>query len=146
MTSRLRLLAALAIASAALLTGCAGGSGAGDGPSTDSDTSPAPDARAVSVRYEHSGGLAGEPTTVAVSAGAPPPAGYTRAEVRRILDVASNPDLARARMEPLPEDICCDRFAYRVTVRWSDGSVRSFESLDGLEQPQPYIRLVSLFG
>lgn len=98
----------------------------------------------MSVTYAVSGGLVPVDQRVVLSADAPPPAGYRRPDVEAVLDAASDPALRTLQMEPLPVDRCCDRREYVVTVRWSDGSSRTFRTLDGLDRPEAFDRLLRL--
>jgi len=46
-------------------------------------------------------------------------------------------------LTPMPDDQCCDRVAYTVTIVTADGSTHTYQTLDGLQQPPVFERLLS---
>lgn len=66
----------------------------------------------------------------------------TRAEVRRVLSLVSSPAFRSMQVPPVPSDYCCDRFAYAITVRYADGSVRHLATAAGLDWPAPLEQLL----
>ncbi len=131
-----------------LLTACEGvqGSSGSSAPPRETpvveSTSAPSGAQAVSVTYTQTGGLAGTVETRHFSLDRPRPAGLSRVDIKTALRAASDPALRTLKMTPLPEDQCCDRFSYVVTIRWDDGSSRTYRSLDGVEQPAAFSRLI----
>lgn len=99
--------------------------------------------QAVSVTFRLSGGLDPTDETAVFAAGRSLPSGRTRGEVRDVLEAASDPELVDVAMEPMPKDQCCDRQTYVISIRWDDGSSRSYTSIDGLEQPQVFEELLT---
>jgi len=99
--------------------------------------------QAVSVTFRLSGGLEPTDETVVFAAGESLPSGRTKGEVRGVLEAASDPELVDVDMEPMPKDQCCDRQTYVVSIRWDDGSSRTYTSIDGLEQPQVFEELLT---
>ena len=99
--------------------------------------------QAVSVTFSRSGGLKPTDETAVFAADSPLPSGRTRGEVRGVLEAASDPELIQVDMEPMPKDQCCDRQTYVISVRWDDGSSRTYTSIDGLEQPQVFEELLT---
>ncbi len=95
----------------------------------------------MSVTYQKSGG-AGINESSHYALHEPPPDGVSRAEVMAVLRAASHPALRTLEMTPLPADQCCDRFSYVVTITWKDGTSRTYESLDGVEQPPAFYRFL----
>lgn len=47
-------------------------------------------------------------------------------------------------MTKVPAQACCDLQTYVVTVRYDDGSQRTYTSVDGLEQPRVFEKLLGL--
>lgn len=121
MTLRGKTAAAGCLVTAVCLAGC----GAQTSAPADNEPSPSPaQPRAVQVRVEVSGGLAGFDTSVVVRAGDP---GSTD-----ILEQATA--LATAPPEqqsPGPTVPCCDRISYAVTVNLDDGSTVEASTYDG---------------
>lgn len=133
-----------------VLAGCAAGAqpeGSGDRPAPSSTQRQTPPERsskqAVSVTFKQSGGIAAMDETVVFAAGRPVPGGRTKADVREVLELASNPELINADLEPMPKDTCCDRRTYVMSILWDDGSRRVYTSLDGLEQPRVFEELLT---
>jgi hypothetical protein len=137
-----RIAAALTLALLTFTTACGssesgGESSGGDPTSTSSDaTNDAdPSTDAVSVMFHKSGGLRPVDERTFYSADAPPPAGKTQADVDDVLDAASNPDLRDVDAAPMPENVCCDRQEYMVTISYADGTSVTYRTIDGLQQP-----------
>lgn len=61
-----------------------------------------------------------------------------------MLEAASAPELIAANMTKVPAQTCCDLQTYVVTVRYDDGSQRTYTSVDGLEQPRVFEKLLGL--
>jgi hypothetical protein len=136
----------------ATVTGCAAEAPSnrpGDRPAPSSQprptTSPGEESskQAVSVTFRRSGGIAYTDETTVFAGDEPPPPGRTKAEVRAVLEAASDPELIDVDMEPMPKDQCCDRRTYVISVAWGDGSSRTYTSIDGLEQPQIFQELLT---
>lgn len=96
------------------------------------------------MTFNLSGGLKPTDQTWVYAVDEPPPSGHTRAEVSTVLEAASDPELIDAELEPMPKDQCCDRQSYRITVEWDDGSSRTYETLDGVQQPDVFEDFLSL--
>lgn len=110
------------LVTAVCLAGCGAQTSApaGDDPSSPSPAQP----RAVQVRVEASGGLAGFETTVVVRTGEPGSADV----------LAQATDLAAAapdQQSPGPTAPCCDRISYSVAVNLDDGSTVETSTYDG---------------
>ena len=114
----------------------------GDTATTSSPSSAGKKATSVTVRI--TGGLRGDDERRVYSEGAPPLPGQTRAEVAAMLEAASAPELIAANMTKVPAQACCDLQTYVVTVRYDDGSQRTYTSVDGLEQPRVFEKLLGL--
>ena len=127
------------------LTGCAAESSnadnsGGDRPdppeTTSSQTTGSSESKqAVTVTFHRSGGLDPVNETFVFSADRPAPFGHSEAEVDDVLEAASDPALINADLVPMPKNQCCDRQSYRVTIVWDDGSSRTYDTIDGVEQP-----------
>lgn len=89
-----------------------------------------------------SGGLRPIRLVRVFAADKPPPAGLTRAQVDAVLRLATKPIFTT--LPAKPTDTCCDRYVYRVTVTWADGSGHTFSTVDGAAQPPAVARLVTL--
>lgn len=107
-------------------------------PTTASATS----VRAVAVTYRQTGGEEGMTEMHRFAAGKPAPAGFSRVEANAALQAASDPALRSLETTPLPDDQCCDRYLYVVTITWADGTSRTYETLSGVEQPAAFDRLL----
>ena len=144
MTRLMAVLTALLLGIAVSGCGVAERSGAATGPITTAGepTSAPPRSPVVSVTYEKSGGIAGVYERRVYSLNEKASDGVSRAEGTEGLRAASDPELRTLEMTPLPEDQCCDRFSYAVTITWKDGTARTYESLDGVEQPPAFYRLL----
>ena len=140
------------VLAAAAVAGCAAqdpSGGPSDRPTRTSSSGPttSPEQQsskqAVSVTFRLSGGLEPTDETVVFAAGESLPSGRTKGEVRGVLESASDPELVDVDMEPMPKDQCCDRQTYVISIRWDDGSSRTYTSIDGLEQPQVFEELLT---
>ena len=121
MTLRGRTAAAGWLVTAVCLAGC----GAQTSAPADAGPSPSPaQPRAVQVRVEASGGLAGFETTVVVRTGEPGSADV----LAQATDVAA---AAPDQQSPGPTVPCCDRISYSVTVNLDDGSTVETSTYDG---------------
>ncbi len=119
-------------------------SGTGAGPTTSpGPTGATSGAGVVAVALNRSGGL--KPTTVSrvFAADQPPPPGFTAADVKAALRAASQFATSEAKLAPMPSNVCCDRYSYRVTITWADGTSKTYTTVDGLPQPQPFDALLS---
>lgn len=143
-----------AVALLVALTACGStpGTPSGGSPSNGPSSTPAgvPTAsagpngdRAVAVMFERSGGKAGLDEVNRFAAGAPPPAGASRARVRAVLQAASTRALKSMHLPRMPQNLCCDRFVYTVRISYADGSSRIFRTADGLHQPPQLRALLS---
>lgn len=106
------------------------------GASSDSDVD--------SVRLKRTGGL--KPITIkrVFSVDARPPKGYSASDVADVIDAAQAFLASGADVTPLPGSPCCDRYLYQVTVTLADGSAESYQTLEGLKQPDAFQNLLSL--
>ncbi len=97
----------------------------------------------TSVSYRRGGGL--KPTTVTriFTADGTPPDGFTAADVDQVLDAAQTFAESQEVVKPLPANVCCDRYIYNVTISWSDGTTKTFASVDGQRQPKAFESLLS---
>jgi hypothetical protein len=102
--------------------------------------------QAVQVVLRRTGGLRPTQLTLVYAADTPPPGNATEADVHDVLAAASNPALHDADMTRVPKNTCCDRQFYSVTITYADGSTRTFSTLDGLQQPKVFERLLSMLG
>ncbi len=124
MTQRGKTAAVGWLATAVCLAGCGSATSA---PGGDLSTSPA-QPRAVQVRVEASGGLAGFDTTVVVRTGEPGSA--------EVLEQATSLATAAPEGEPTgPTAPCCDRISYSLTVNLDDGSTVEVSTYDGDDSP-----------
>ncbi|MDQ3095787.1 MAG: hypothetical protein M3Q82_07500 [Actinomycetota bacterium] len=142
----------VSLVAAAAIAGCAaedpaGGPSERPTPTSSSGPTTAPEQQgskqAVSVTFRLSGGLDPTDETAVFATGGSLPSGRTRGEVRGVLEAASDPELVDVDMEPMPKDQCCDRQTYVISIRWDDGSSRTYTSIDGLEQPQVFEELLT---
>ena len=124
-SSRAWTAAAGWLATAVCLAGC----GSQTSAPGDNDPSPSPaEPRAVQVRVEVSGGLAGFDTSVVVRAGEP---GSTD-----VLGQATALATAAPEGEPPgPTVPCCDRISYALTINLDDGSTVETSTYDGDDSP-----------
>lgn len=99
--------------------------------------------QAVSVTFRRSGGLKPTDETLVFAADKPAPSGRTKADVRAVLESASDPALIKADLEPLPKNLCCDRQTYVISIAWDDGSSRTYQTIDGVQQPQIFEEFLS---
>lgn len=72
------------------------------------------------------------------SAGEPPPSGYDDADVNTVMAAARAFVAADEDVSPVPRDTCCDRYTYRVTLGYADGTSKSFTAVDGVRQPKAF--------
>lgn len=98
--------------------------------------------RAVAVTYRQTGGEEALDKRYRFTVGKPPPAGFSRVEVKAALEAASDPSLRSLEMPPLPEDQCCDFYLYVVTISWADGTSRTYKSFSGDEPLPTFDRLL----
>jgi hypothetical protein len=61
--------------------------------------------------------------------------------VRHALRAASAPGLARTEL-PTPTSWCCDRYRFRITIRYANGSTKRFSTVDGEPWPPVFRALV----
>lgn len=127
------------------------GGGAASTTSTPAQTSGSagqlPDpGQAVRVSFRKTGGLRPADETVTYAADGVPPSGSSRADVRAILGVASNPELRTVDLKPPPKNPCCDLQEYTVLITYADGSTATFRTVDGLQQPPVFEDLLSMLG
>ncbi len=97
--------------------------------SVGSATSPHDFAAARQVTVVQSGGLGVVRHRFVFAMDQPPPDGFTRADVAAVLAAAANPTLKLA--QPDPGNSCCDRYVYRVSIVYRDGTTTSFTTVDG---------------
>jgi hypothetical protein len=148
----MRTLVALpALLCALVLSSCGSDTPAGSGPAHSSGTttttssSPAKPAgdRVASVALRRSGGLKPTPVTRVFTAGEAPPKGYSTDDLARVLRAAQALADSHQKIQPLPASTCCDRFVYSVSIRFADGSTKSYSTVDGLNQPRIFRVLLS---
>ncbi len=124
-----------------------GTSSTAPGGATTTGNDPAAEAsQAVAVSLRRTGGLRPVDVRLSYSADGPLPAGTTQAELDDILSAASDPALRTVDMAPVPKNACCDLQSYQVTVSYADGSTKSFATVDGVQQPQVFEKLLSMLG
>jgi hypothetical protein len=70
-------------------------------------------------------------------AGARPPLGKTVADVRTALRAASDPALLPIRLV-MPDNACCDRYEYVITIMYANGSTKRFATVDGEPWPTAF--------
>lgn len=150
MTAFARALASLSLLG--VVSGCQSGPAANDpgGPpdpaptsSSQSRSAPADDSEVTEVSLRLTGGL--KPTFVnrVFSAQGRPPQGFTAADVETALDAAGRFAAADAELAPLPANTCCDRYTLTVTITRADGESTSYTTIDGLDQPASFEKLLS---
>jgi hypothetical protein len=93
---------------------------------------PAAEARAVAgpataIVLERSGGFAGTRDSFLVD--------RSTAGGRAPLRLAGRPEFRRLRASYQPVNPCCDRFAYRLTVAYRDGSHKTVSTVQGTAAP-----------
>lgn len=118
-------------ASAGSVSGAVGQPSSSVGPTTANPAS----SRAVALTYRQTGGEEALDKRYRFTVGKPPPAGFSRLEMKSALEAASDPSLRTLQMPPLPEDKCCDFYLYVVTITWADGTSRTYKSFSGDEPP-----------
>jgi hypothetical protein len=148
--TRLRLLVTLIVTVACLvaLSGCgSGGAGSTRSAGSSSRTSSLPSTTVptsvVSVVLHRSGGLKPVAVTRVFTAGSVPPEGFSRADLANVLTAAQALVSADQKVRPLPTTTCCDRYVYRVSIRLSDGTTKTYSSVDGVKQPRAFDDLLS---
>ncbi len=99
-------------------------------------------AAAKQVTVRQSGGLKPVETTVVFAADQPPPDGFTEADVAAILKAAADPTLKTP--PSTPRDTCCDRFVYRISISYPDGTSTTFTTVDGAPMTPAVSRLLAL--
>jgi len=55
---------------------------------------------------------------------------------QRALRLAGSPKFRSLRSSYLPQNLCCDRFAYRVTVSYPGAHRKTVSTVDGATAPQ----------
>jgi hypothetical protein len=149
MNTTLRLLVTLLCV--AVLCGCASSnpSGSGGPPASDDTTTAkstptaAADERVAAVSFRRSGGLKPVQVTRVFKADSAPPQGFSKADVAAVLRAAQALVSADAKVRPLPKNTCCDKYEYSVSIVLSDGSTRTYQTVDGLNQPRAFDDLLS---
>jgi hypothetical protein len=112
-------------------------------PSTPGTLSPPHDfPAATKVTVVQSGGLKPVTVTHVFVPGQPSPRGFSPADVAAVLKAAADPAL-KTPPEP-PSNSCCDRFVYRVTIRYPDGTSTTFTTVGGAPTSRAVTRLLSL--
>ncbi len=132
-------LAAIALLAAVAACGSTDPSGTSPGtPPTTSTTSGHPTVTvspphdftaARQVTVIQSGGLKPVKKTLVFAHGRAAPEGFTKADVQAVLQAAADPALKTA--QPTPGDPCCDRYVYRVTISYPDGTSTTFTTVEG---------------
>jgi hypothetical protein len=93
--------------------------------------------RATAVSVIRSGGLKGGRVAIVYKDGTRPPKGKTAADVRQALRAASDPALLPIRLVP-PDNPCCDRYEYVITITYVNGSTKHFSTVDGEPWPPAF--------
>lgn len=96
----------------------------------------------MALTYTRSGGITGQTVSAQLTLGKSPE-GYNRSRVQSILALASRQTLRDLQLPRVPANLCCDRYIYTMRVAYSDGSVRMFQTADGLRKPAPLRRLLA---
>jgi hypothetical protein len=145
------------LASIALLAGlaaCGSSDPSGTSPSTTPTTPTTPGQSTVTVSPPHdfaeakqvtvvqSGGLKPIRKTFVFAMDRPAPDGFTRADVKAVLQAAGNPALKKP--QPTPRDTCCDRYLYRISISYPDGTSTTFTTVEGAPTTPAASRLLSL--
>lgn len=140
-----RLLAVVSLL--AVVAACGSESGdddtAGQGTTSGTSEQPAADQSVVSVALRQSGGLKPVSVTRVFTADAAPPKGYSSADVDAAIAAAEAFTESGAEVTPMPQDTCCDRYEYDITITYADGSTTTVQTIDGLRQPPEVRALVS---
>jgi hypothetical protein len=144
----------LALLCAVVLSGCASGNPAAGGETSagtagthaKTTAAPAVRGRVVAVSLRRSGGFVPRPLTRVFAAGEAPPRGFTGAEVKTVLRAAQALVDADLKVKPLPSNTCCDRYVYSVWVVLSDGTTKTYGSVDGINQPRLFTVLLRLLA
>jgi hypothetical protein len=140
----LALLAGLAACGTADTSGTANPGSPSDS-TTPVATPPHDFAQAKAVTLVRSGGIRGGTDTWRFAADQPPPNGFSKADLAAILTAAADPDL-KSQTESSPGNPCCDRYLYRVTVTWPDGTSRTFATVDGESRTPELAKLLHLMA
>jgi hypothetical protein len=135
----------------AVLGGCATSDTSGDGGSAASDRTTAPksapagsaDQRVAAVSFRRSGGLKPVNVTRVFRADSAPPQGFSKADVAGVLRAAQALVSADAKVRPLPKNTCCDMYEYSVSIVLADGTTKTYQTVDGLNQPKAFADLLS---
>lgn len=98
---------------------------------------------ARSVVLHRTGGLKPVELTRVFAMNRPPPKGFSRDDVKRVLEAAAVPELRPVAMTPGPSGTCCDFYSYRIVITLTDGSRVSFVT-DGRNAPPMVARLLRL--
>jgi hypothetical protein len=122
--------------------GASGDSGGTAATSTPTSITSSPGRTVAAVTLHRSGGL--KPVTVrrVFAADQAPPKGYTEAGVHRTLAAAQAFVDAGAKVRPVDPNACCDLYSYQVVISLADGTSRSFRTVDGVTQPEPFETLL----
>jgi hypothetical protein len=140
---RALLRMAAASAAVALLAGCGSGAGGGGGPERQASSSrPDGGSEVVAVSLHRSGGLKPLPVTRVFAENRPPPHGYTQADVDAALAAADAFVRSGADVGKPPQNTCCDRYTYVVTLTFGDGTSSSYSTVDGVDEPASFERLL----
>jgi hypothetical protein len=99
-------------------------------------------AAAEQVTVMQSGGLKPVNTTFVFARDKPAPHGFTRADVAAVLRAAADPSLKTP--PPTPRDICCDRFMYRISISYPDGTSTTFVTVQGAPMTPAVSHLLAL--
>lgn len=140
-----RLLAVVSLL--AVVAACGSESGddnaAGQGPTSGTSDPTTDDHAVVSVALRQSGGLKPVSVNRVFTADAAPPKGFSAADVDAAIAAAEAFTDSGAEVTPMPQDTCCDRYEYDITITYADGSSTTIQTIDGLRQPAEVRALVS---
>jgi hypothetical protein len=89
----------------------------------------------ASVALLQTGGFAAIERQVRVDAETAPPSGIGANRKQKLFELAASDEFRRLRASYLPASTCCDRFAYKVTVAYRDGTTKSVATMDGIDRP-----------
>jgi hypothetical protein len=99
-------------------------------------------AAAKQVTVMQSGGLKPESKIFVFARDEPAPDGFTRADVADVLRAAADPSLKTP--PATPRDTCCDRFMYRISISYPDGTSTTFVTVEGAPMTPAVRHLLSL--
>ena len=99
-------------------------------------------AAAEQVTVVQTGGLKPVHKTLVFALDRPSPDGFSRDDVRAVLRAAADPELETA--PPTPRDACCDRYLYRITIAYPDGSSTAFTTVEGASTSPAITHLLNL--